>query len=149
MTKKKPNRSIKFIKNYLPDIIIIIGIWIFSYGILRPNEFSIIQTKTLRSMLLFANWELKILAIILITIGLDIAIRRLVAYKKRNWNLDADELYDNAKEIVLKNNQVSASFLQRELRVGYARAAGLIDMLEEDKIVGPMNEFNSREVLKK
>lgn len=48
-----------------------------------------------------------------------------------------DELYDQAKQIVIQHQQGSISLLQRRLKIGYARAARLIDMMEEDGIVGP------------
>jgi len=42
-----------------------------------------------------------------------------------------DEIYDDAVEVVLSTKQASASVLQRKLRIGYARAARLIDMMED------------------
>src|SRR3989339_89972 len=47
-----------------------------------------------------------------------------------------DELFDEAKSVVLQAGKASASLLQRRLRIGYARAARLIDILEEKGIVG-------------
>ncbi len=48
-----------------------------------------------------------------------------------------DSFLEQAKELVLQHNQASASFLQRQMRIGYPRAARLIDQLEERGIVGP------------
>jgi len=48
-----------------------------------------------------------------------------------------DSLYSEAKRLVIESKRASASFLQRKLKIGYARAARLIDMLEERGIVGP------------
>jgi len=48
-----------------------------------------------------------------------------------------DPLYEEAKRVVIEARKASASLLQRRLRVGYARAARLIDMLEERGVVGP------------
>lgn len=57
-----------------------------------------------------------------------------------------DELYDEAKEAVLQAGKASASLLQRRLRVGYARAARLLDILEEAGVVGPGDGAKPREV---
>lgn len=58
-----------------------------------------------------------------------------------------DELAQDAKEIVLKAGRASATLLQRRLRVGYARAARLLDILEEMGVVGPAEGSKPREVL--
>lgn len=58
-----------------------------------------------------------------------------------------DELYEEARQIVIENNKASTSFLQRKLGIGYARAARLIDMLEERGVVGAGNGAKPREVL--
>jgi len=60
---------------------------------------------------------------------------------------EGDELYDEAKEIVVRAGKASASLLQRRLRVGYARAARLIDLLEDNGIVGPADGAKPREIL--
>jgi S-DNA-T family DNA segregation ATPase FtsK/SpoIIIE len=57
-----------------------------------------------------------------------------------------DPLYEQVKQIVLETKKASASFLQRRLRIGYSRAARLIDMLEEKGIVGPADGAKPREV---
>jgi len=57
-----------------------------------------------------------------------------------------DPLFEDAKNVVIESNKASASLLQRRLRVGYARAARLIDMLEEKGIVGPAEGAKPREV---
>ncbi|TSC53905.1 MAG: putative cell division FtsK/SpoIIIE [Parcubacteria group bacterium LiPW_39] len=57
-----------------------------------------------------------------------------------------DDLYGQAKELVIQSGKASASLLQRRLRVGYARAARLLDMLEENGIVGPADGAKPREV---
>ena len=59
---------------------------------------------------------------------------------------DDDPLFDEVKKIVLETKKASASFLQRRLRIGYSRAARLIDMLEEKGIVGPADGAKPREV---
>jgi len=58
-----------------------------------------------------------------------------------------DELFEQAAEMVIKTGKASASFLQRRLKVGYARAARLIDLLEERGIVGPAEGSKPREIL--
>jgi len=60
---------------------------------------------------------------------------------------DDDELYETAKDEVLKAGKASTSYIQRKLRVGYARAARLIDMLEERGIIGPGDGAKPREVI--
>ncbi len=59
---------------------------------------------------------------------------------------DNDPLFEDVKKIVLETKKASASFLQRRLRIGYSRAARLIDMLEEQGIVGPADGAKPREV---
>jgi len=59
---------------------------------------------------------------------------------------DDDPLFDDVKRIVLETQKASASFLQRRLRIGYSRAARLIDMLEDKGIVGPADGAKPREV---
>lgn len=59
---------------------------------------------------------------------------------------DNDELYDEAKDIVVRAGKASASYLQRRLRIGYARAARLLDLLEEHGVIGPGDGAKPREV---
>jgi S-DNA-T family DNA segregation ATPase FtsK/SpoIIIE len=58
-----------------------------------------------------------------------------------------DELFDEAARLVVSEGQGSASFLQRRMRVGFSRAARLIDLLEHDGILGPPQGSKPREVL--
>ena len=58
-----------------------------------------------------------------------------------------DELYDEAAKLVIQERQASASFLQRRMRVGFSRAARLIDMMERDGLLGPAQGSKPREVL--
>jgi len=60
---------------------------------------------------------------------------------------DEDELFESAKEIIIKANKASTSMLQRRLSIGYGRAAKILDMLEESGIIGPPNGSKPREVL--
>ncbi len=57
-----------------------------------------------------------------------------------------DELLSEAKDEVIRAGKASASFLQRRLKVGYARAARLLDLLEEQGVVGPGDGAKPREV---
>ncbi|MDP2676114.1 MAG: DNA translocase FtsK [bacterium] len=59
---------------------------------------------------------------------------------------EEDELYNEAKLIVLEAKKASASYLQRRLRIGYARAARLLDILEDRGVVGPGEGAKPREV---
>ncbi|MDP3964480.1 MAG: DNA translocase FtsK, partial [bacterium] len=60
---------------------------------------------------------------------------------------DDDDLLDSAKEVIWQANKASASLLQRRLRIGYARAARLLDLLEEEGIIGPGEGAKPREIL--
>jgi S-DNA-T family DNA segregation ATPase FtsK/SpoIIIE len=60
---------------------------------------------------------------------------------------EEDELYDQAVEVVMQAGKASASLLQRRLKIGYARAARLLDLLEEDGIIGPADGAKPRDVL--
>ena len=64
-------------------------------------------------------------------------------------NGDDDVLYNEIIEFAVKSGKVSASLLQRRFKIGYNRAARLIDLLEERGIVGPQNGSKPREVLVK
>jgi len=57
-----------------------------------------------------------------------------------------DSLYEDAKKTVIESKKASASLLQRRLRVGYARAARLLDILEDKGIIGPGDGAKPREV---
>ena len=64
-----------------------------------------------------------------------------------NHDEDAgDDLYGEAKEVVVAAGKASASLLQRRLKVGYARAARLLDLLEENGVIGPGDGAKPREV---
>ena len=62
-------------------------------------------------------------------------------------NSEDDDLYEQARQIVIETRKASTSFLQRKLGIGYARAARLIDILEERGVVGPGNGAKPRDVL--
>lgn len=63
--------------------------------------------------------------------------------------VEEDELYSDAYDVVVQAQKASASLLQRRLRIGYARAARLLDILEEKGVIGPANGAKPREVFVK
>lgn len=60
-----------------------------------------------------------------------------------------DEVYQQARAAVLEAGKASTSYLQRKLRIGYARAARIIDLLEERGVIGPADGAKPREILEK
>lgn len=58
-----------------------------------------------------------------------------------------DSLYDQALTIVVSSKNASTTYLQRKLKIGYARAAGLMDELEENGVIGPQEGSKPRRVL--
>ncbi|MBI5412164.1 DNA translocase FtsK 4TM domain-containing protein [Candidatus Peregrinibacteria bacterium] len=59
---------------------------------------------------------------------------------------EQDDLYDQAIEVVRETGKASASLLQRRLSVGYARAARILDIMEEHGAIGPVNGAKAREI---
>ena len=62
-------------------------------------------------------------------------------------NEEADELYNQAVDIIKSEGKASTSFLQRKLQIGYNRAARIIDMMEDKGLVTKANHVGKREVL--
>ncbi len=60
---------------------------------------------------------------------------------------EKDDIYDEAARIVVGSGQASISYLQRRLRIGFSRAARLVDMMEADGLVSPADGSKAREVL--
>ncbi|MCK5041512.1 MAG: DNA translocase FtsK, partial [Sphingomonadales bacterium] len=58
-----------------------------------------------------------------------------------------NELYDKAVDIVLRDRKASTSYIQRRLRIGYNRAAGLIEEMEDNQIISSANHAGKREIL--
>lgn len=58
-----------------------------------------------------------------------------------------DDLYNRAVQIVSRHQKASTSFLQRQLKIGYNRAADLVDRMEAEGVIGPANHVGKREVL--
>ncbi|MFH1656025.1 MAG: DNA translocase FtsK [Candidatus Omnitrophota bacterium] len=67
--------------------------------------------------------------------------------KTIHLDLEKDEIFDEAVKLILESNHASVSILQRRLRLGYTRAARLIDMMEQEGIVGPFRGSKPREIL--
>ena len=62
-------------------------------------------------------------------------------------SVEKDPIFDKAVELILHTGQASASYLQRKLKLGYARAARIIDQMEQENIVGPSEGSKPREIL--
>ena len=60
---------------------------------------------------------------------------------------EEDDLFEEAKEIIINSGKASASYLQRRLQIGYARAARILDALEDAGVIGPGQGAKPREVL--
>lgn len=70
------------------------------------------------------------------------------SFEGQSLSLD-DPLLEEAKQLVIQTNKASASYLQRRFRIGYARAASLLDMLEQEGIIGPSDGAKPRQILTK
>src|SRR3989338_5891100 len=81
-------------------------------------------------------------------VGLGISSTSLGASGFDDDDID-DDLYEAARGTVLEAGKASTSYLQRKLRVGYARAARLIDMLEEKGVIGPGDGAKPRDILER
>lgn len=77
----------------------------------------------------------------------DNAISSATFGEDDSYDGDDDELYEEARETVIQAGKASTSFLQRKLRIGYARAARLVDMLEERGVIGAGSGAKAREVI--
>ncbi|MDP2831028.1 MAG: DNA translocase FtsK, partial [Candidatus Omnitrophota bacterium] len=62
-------------------------------------------------------------------------------------NGDKDELYDEAVRVIMESNQASVSILQRRMRLGYTRAARIIDTMEMEGLVGQFEGSKPRRIL--
>jgi S-DNA-T family DNA segregation ATPase FtsK/SpoIIIE len=73
-------------------------------------------------------------------------LKRPATHDEEEWG-EKDVLYDKALELILLTGQASASYLQRKLKLGYARAARIIDQMEQEGILGPSEGSKPREIL--
>ncbi|MFA4988768.1 MAG: DNA translocase FtsK, partial [Candidatus Omnitrophota bacterium] len=60
---------------------------------------------------------------------------------------EKDELYDEAVRVIMESNQASVSILQRRMRLGYTRAARIIDIMEMEGLVGPYEGSKPRRII--
>ena len=60
---------------------------------------------------------------------------------------DRDDLFDECARLVVEQGQASTSMLQRRFRIGFSRAGRLIDLMEQDGIIGPADGARPREIL--
>jgi len=60
---------------------------------------------------------------------------------------EKDELYDEAVRVIMESNQASVSILQRRMRLGYTRAARIIDTMEAEGLVGQFEGSKPRKIL--
>ncbi len=79
----------------------------------------------------------------------DKLVRLIKAPVEQGWegSEEKDDLYDEAVKLILATGQASASWLQRKLKLGYARAARIIDQMEQEGILGPSEGSKPREIL--
>jgi len=73
-------------------------------------------------------------------------LKRPATHDEEEWG-EKDALYDKALELILLTGQASSSYLQRKLKLGYARAARIIDQMEQEGILGPSEGSKPREIL--
>jgi S-DNA-T family DNA segregation ATPase FtsK/SpoIIIE len=66
--------------------------------------------------------------------------------REEHQDMAYDPLLEKAKEVVIRSGKASASLLQRRLRIGYVRAARLLDMLEAEGVIGPSEGAKARKV---
>ena len=78
----------------------------------------------------------------------DITKSHQTETESKYGDLKEDEMLPEARDVVIQAGKASASFLQRRLRIGYARAARLLDLLENEGTIGPPDGAKPREVYK-
>jgi len=78
----------------------------------------------------------------------DITKSHQTEIESGHGDLKEDEMLPEARDVVVQTGKASASFLQRRLRIGYARAARLLDLLENEGTIGPPDGAKPREVYK-
>ena len=86
---------------------------------------------------------------ITLTAGSISADKSIFESSLENEDEDDDEMYEEARACVIEAGKASTSYLQRKLKLGYARAARLMDVLEERGVIGPGDGAKPREVLEK
>ncbi len=79
--------------------------------------------------------------------SIETAKQRVLGVPDSEEGMDGDKLYNEAYTVVMETRKASASLLQRRLKVGYARAARLLDLLEENGVVGPADGAKPRRIM--
>jgi S-DNA-T family DNA segregation ATPase FtsK/SpoIIIE len=69
------------------------------------------------------------------------------SFDAMNGTGSGDDLYDQAVAIVIRDKKASTSYIQRQLRIGYNRAADIIDKMEAEGVVSAPNHVGKREIL--
>ena len=82
-------------------------------------------------------------------IKIDRLARSMPDTNRGSRRIPGDELFSEAKRLVIEVGQASTSYLQRRLGIGYARAASLIDQLEDGGVIGPAIGIKPRKVIVK
>jgi S-DNA-T family DNA segregation ATPase FtsK/SpoIIIE len=77
---------------------------------------------------------------------IEVIKKPLIALKEEE-ETDKDPMFEKAVELVLLTGQASTSYLQRKLRLGYARAARIVDQMEQEGILGPVDGSKPRKIL--
>ncbi|MEK7447463.1 MAG: DNA translocase FtsK 4TM domain-containing protein [Patescibacteria group bacterium] len=77
----------------------------------------------------------------------EVLEQKIGGIKGGDFDIPDDDLFLDAVDCVIRSNKASSSLLQRRLRIGYARAARLLDLLEERDVVGPADGSRPRDVL--
>ncbi|MFT5849752.1 MAG: DNA segregation ATPase FtsK/SpoIIIE-like protein [Patiriisocius sp.] len=107
---------------------------------------------------LYGTDEAYILSVPLVVVGFIMLYRRYCIHHRDQYDSDVffkavidqtddDDLYEEAKEAVIVAGKASTSYLQRKLRVGYSRAARLMDMLEEQGVISHQDGTKPRQVI--
>src|SRR5439155_1448389 len=121
---------------------------------LRPLPFIIVVIDELADLMMVASSEVEQsiarLASFLRKQGKPTYDETITAEEKTAADaieMEKDDLYDEAARIVVQSGQASISYLQRRLRIGFSRAARLVDMMEMEGLVSPAAGGKPREVL--
>jgi DNA segregation ATPase FtsK/SpoIIIE-like protein len=124
---------------------------------IKKNSVEIVLGLGLISFLTTYFGEEFLVPVALLVIGLIMLYRRHFRMRHTDSSIffesmyddrDEDDLYEDAKNAVIEAGKASTSYLQRKLRIGYSRAARLMDLLEENNVIGSQNGSAPREVLK-
>ena len=91
-----------------------------------------------------------VLAIVMSIVIIAVSYTHLYDKKKESSSgvsSDLDPMFEDAAKVIVRHQQGSVSLLQRRLKLGYSRAARIVDQLEEAGIVGPNDGSKARSVL--